>query len=65
MFKTNVGTADRIARMLIGLLLIALTLGGMIGVWVWIGVLPLLTAATSTCPIYSAFGLPSCPLKKA
>jgi hypothetical protein len=63
MFKTNVGTIDRIARMLIGLALIALTLTGAIGVWGWIGVVPLLTAAIGNCPLYSVLGLSTCPMK--
>jgi fatty acid desaturase len=64
MFKTNVGTADRIARLVLGLVLIALTLG-VIGTWGWVGVVPLLTAALGSCPLYSVFGISSCPLKKA
>lgn len=64
MFKTNVGTIDRIARMLIGLALIALTLTGAIGVWGWIGVVPLLTAAIGNCPLYSVLGLSTCPMKR-
>ena len=64
MFKTNVGTADRIARVVLGLVLIGLTLGGVIGPWGWVGVVPLLTAAIGSCPLYSVFGISSCPLKK-
>jgi Protein of unknown function (DUF2892) len=64
MFKTNVGTLDRIARVVLGLALIALTLTGAIGVWGWIGVVPLATAAFSTCPLYSLLGVSTCPLKK-
>jgi hypothetical protein len=65
MFKTNVGTADRIARVVLGLVLIALTLTGTIGVWGWVGVVPLLTAALGNCPLYSVFGFSTCPMKKA
>lgn len=65
MFKTNVGAIDRFARVLLGLALIALTLTGTIGVWGWIGVVPLLTAALGTCPLYSVLGLSTCPTKKA
>jgi Protein of unknown function (DUF2892) len=65
MFKTNVGTIDRIARVLIGIVLIALTLTGTIGVWGWIGVVPLLTAAMGTCPLYSVLGFSTCPMKRA
>jgi hypothetical protein len=39
--KSNVGGIDRILRIVIGLALIALTLTGTIGVWGWIGVVPL------------------------
>lgn len=62
--KTNVGGIDRILRAVIGLGLIALTLAGTIGVWGWIGVVPLLTAALGFCPLYTVLGFSSCPMKK-
>jgi hypothetical protein len=62
--KTNVGGIDRILRAVIGLGLIALTLAGTIGVWGWIGVVPLLTAALGFCPLYTMLGFSSCPIKK-
>ena len=63
--KTNVGGIDRILRVVIGLALIALTLTGTIGVWGWIGVVPLLTAALGFCPLYTVLGFSTCPMKKA
>lgn len=65
MFKSNVGTVDRIARALLGVVLIALTLTGAIGAWGWIGVVPLLTAAIASCPLYSVLGFSTCPTNKA
>jgi len=62
--QTNVGTIDRILRAVIGLALIALTLAGTIGVWGWIGVVPLLTAALGFCPLYTMLGFSSCPMEK-
>jgi hypothetical protein len=59
--KMNVGTIDRVARAVIGLALIAATLMGWIGVWGWIGVVPLATAAVSFCPLYAALGISSRP----
>ena len=58
----NVGTVDRVARIVVGCALIAFALGliapGPSWAWVgWIGVLPILTALVGTCPAYSAFGL--------
>ena len=63
--KTNVGTVDRVLRVAIGVILIALTLTGTIGLWGWIGVVPLLTAAAGSCPLYSVFGFSTCPMKKS
>lgn len=63
--KSNVGGLDRILRVLVGIALIALTLTGTIGVWGWIGVIPLLTGALGSCPLYSIVGLNTCPMKKS
>jgi hypothetical protein len=58
----NVGRYDRVARLVIGLALIAFALGylapGTGWNWVgWIGVIPILNAFVGTCPAYSLFGL--------
>jgi len=63
MFKTNVGGIDRILRIVAGLVLIGLALTGKVGVWGWIGVVPLATGLLSTCPLYSILGFNSCPMK--
>ena len=62
--KTNVGGIDRIARIVVGLALIALAATGTVGVWGWIGVVPLLTGLIRWCPLYPLLGISSCPLKK-
>lgn len=65
---SNVGSVDRIVRIVAGLLLIAFAVP--IGFpqigwnWVgWIGVVPLLTAVFAYCPAYTLFGLSTCPAK--
>jgi hypothetical protein len=63
--KVNVGTVDRTIRILAGLLLIGLTLNGTLGVWGWVGVVPLLTGIFKVCPAYSIFGASTCSLKKS
>lgn len=61
--KSNVGGIDRVLRIVVGLALIALTLTGVIGVWGWIGLVPLATAAMGFCPLYTVLGFSSCPVK--
>jgi len=61
--KTNVGGMDRILRIVIGLVLIALTVTGTIGVWGWLGVVPLATGAIGWCPPYAIFGWNTCSMK--
>ena len=58
--EANEGTLDRVIRVLVGLVLVALVLTGTIGVWGWIGVVPLLTGAIGYCPAYSLFGFKTC-----
>ena len=60
--KLNVGGIDRILRIVVGLALIGATLAGMIGVWGWIGVVPLLTGLFKFCPLYSIIGVNTCPM---
>ncbi|MBK1612621.1 hypothetical protein CKO44_03970 [Rubrivivax gelatinosus] len=62
--KSNVGGIDRILRIVLGLALIAMTLAGFIGVWGWIGVVPLLTGAIGFCPLYPLIGFNTCPVKR-
>lgn len=56
----NMGQIDRIARFAIGAFLIVLTLTGTIGVWGWIGIVPLATAFINFCPLYRIIGVKTC-----
>lgn len=58
--KCNVGTIDRTLRIVAGLILIGLAATGTVGVWGWIGVLPLLTGIFRFCPAYPLLGVNSC-----
>ena len=59
--KTNEGVLDRMLRVTAGLVLIGLAVTGTVGVWGYIGVVPLLTGAVGMCPLYSLLGINSCP----
>jgi len=56
----NVGGVDRILRVVVGLLLIALAATGTVGAWGYVGIVPIVTAAIGWCPAYLPFGFSSC-----
>lgn len=67
MLSNNVGGLDRIIRIVIGV--VALGAFFVVGdvVWKWVlllGAVPVLTGLFGTCPIYSIFGLSTCPVKQ-
>jgi len=63
--KTNIGTIDRVVRILAGLVLIGLAYSGTIGVWGYVGVVLLLTGLVRICPAYSILGINTCSTGKA
>lgn len=62
--KSNVGGLDRILRIVAGLALIALTLTGQVGLWGWVGLVPLGTALLGFCPAYTLLGINTCPARR-
>ncbi|MDL2716498.1 MAG: DUF2892 domain-containing protein [Acidobacteriota bacterium] len=62
-FKTNEGTADRVLRVVAGIVLLSLTVVGPKTSWGLVGLLPLVTGLVGTCPLYSILGLSTCPAK--
>lgn len=62
--KVNEGGIDRALRAIVGIVLIALAATGRVGVWGWIGVVPLLTALVGFCPAYTLLGINTCPTNK-
>ena len=66
MFSKNVGGIDRILRIVVGAALLLgffLNGGGAYGWLYLIGIIPLATGLMQTCPLYSLFGLNTCPRK--
>ncbi|MBU0713292.1 DUF2892 domain-containing protein [bacterium] len=61
--KCNVGKTDKIIRWIIGI--VAIALGIFFKSW-WgaVGLIPIVTASMSFCPIYSIVGLSSCKVEK-
>ncbi|MFA5521963.1 MAG: DUF2892 domain-containing protein [Castellaniella sp.] len=59
----NIGSTDRLLRIVVGLILIALAATGNLGWWAYIGVVPLVTGLFRFCPMYRLLGLSTCPIK--
>lgn len=64
--KKNIGTLDRISRLILGLGLIgfALIAEGSVSKFGWIGIIPLMTAIIGFCPVYTLIGVKTCTHKK-
>ena len=56
----NVGTIDRAIRIVIGIALIAAAATGTIGLWGYVGIVPLATGLIGWCPPYAIFGINTC-----
>lgn len=53
----NMGSIDRVLRLLIGAIGIALVFFGPQTLWGWLGVIPLFTGAINFCPLYKILGI--------
>jgi uncharacterized membrane protein YccC len=56
----NIGTIDRILRLVVGLALISIVFVGPQTPWGWLGLVPLATAILGWCPPYALFGISTC-----
>lgn len=62
LLPVNEHHVDRVLRVGLGLTMIGATLAGSIGLWGYVGVIPLVTGLVGSCPIYTLFGLSTCPI---
>ncbi len=53
----NLGNLDRVLRIALGLVLIALVFFGPQSPWGWVGIIPLGTALVGFCPAYRLLGI--------
>lgn len=65
LLKVNEHPIERVLRVALGLALVVLAFTGTVGVWGYIGVVPLLTGLVGSCPLYSLFGISTCPIRRA
>ena len=64
MFAKNEGAVDRIVRIVAGLAILSLVFLGPQTPWGWIGIVPIVTGALGSCPVYSLFGINTCGVKR-
>ena len=64
--KTNVGSADKVVRVILALVLFSLffILEGNLRFLALIGLIPLLTAVMGYCPLYGLLSLNTCSLRE-
>lgn len=54
---------ERVVRVVLGLGLLSLTFVGPQSMWGLLGLVPLATGLLGSCPIYTALGFSTCPVK--
>lgn len=59
----NEHPVERVVRVGVGVVLVALAAMGSIGAWGYIGVVPILTGSLGSCPLYTVLGISTCPAK--
>ena len=57
LFPANESTLDRIVRIVLGVGLLSLYFLGPKTLWGLIGIIPILTSAIGSCPIYTMIGI--------
>jgi len=55
--KHNVGSADKLVRIMLGVFLVSLTMWGPQTLWGLVGIIPIATGLMNSCPIYSIMNL--------
>lgn len=65
LFPHNMGPVDRMLRVIVGLVLIGFVFTGPKTPWGLIGLVPLLTSLSGTCPAYTLFGWSTCKTKES
>jgi len=63
--KCNVGTIDKVIRIILGIVLISLVFVGPQTPWGWIGLIPLVTGLVGFCPLYALLGLNTCQTRQS
>lgn len=58
--KKNIGSAERVIRVVAGLAILSLAVIGPKSPWAFLGAVPLLTGLIGWCPPYAVLGISTC-----
>jgi len=58
--KRNIGSVERIIRIIAGIAVISLAFVGPKTAWAYLGIIPLATGLIGWCPPYALFGISTC-----
>lgn len=61
---TNEHSVERVLRILLGVFLLSLVFVGPKTYWGLLGIVPLATGLLGSCPLYTVFGVSTCPVKQ-
>ncbi|MDZ4853108.1 MAG: DUF2892 domain-containing protein [Pirellulaceae bacterium] len=64
MIQPNLGSIDRVIRIVLGIVLLALVFVGPQTSLGYVGLVPLLTGLVGFCPAYCPLGLSTCRVRK-
>ena len=58
--KKNMGSAERVIRLLAGLGIVSMAFVGPHSPWAFLGIIPVFTALMGWCPSYALLGITTC-----
>lgn len=62
LFPRNENVVDRVLRIVLGVVVLSLAFVGPATPWGFLGLVPLVTGLIGSCPLYTLFGLSTCPI---
>lgn len=63
LLPTNEHPVERVLRVILGLGVLSLAFLGPRSPWGYLGLIPLATGLLGSCPLYTALGFSTCPVK--
>lgn len=63
--KKNIHPFERVLRIVVGLVLIAMAFVGPANLWFLIGIVPVFTGLSGWCPPYQLIGISTCNIGKS